>query len=77
MNKILGTILKSGLLDMQVCVPKSWTDKEVKEFADTENLCGTKNGWQIRKQGDKALAGADERVECSAEKHNVHIMLDA
>ena len=57
-------VLKRGALDMQVCVPADWTDEQVKEFADRENLCGTENGWFIRKAGDKALAGAPERVPC-------------
>jgi len=70
-------VVRTGALDMQVCVPKKWTDKQVKEFADRENLCGTELGWCIRKQGDKALAGADERVECTGAKDFVHIMLDA
>jgi hypothetical protein len=62
---------------MQVCVPKDWTDEQVKEFADRENLCGTEHGWHIRKQGDEALSGCDERVPCAQEPDNVHIMLDA
>jgi hypothetical protein len=68
---------RTGALDMQVCVPKDWTDEQVKEFADLDNPCGTINGWFIRKQGDKALAGADERVPCSDRKGFVHVMLDA
>ena len=72
-----AVVTKRGALDMQVCVPKDWSDQQVKEFADRENLCGTENGWFIRKQGDKALAGADERTQCSANESMVHIMLDA
>ena len=75
MNK--PQVTKSGALDMQVCVPSSWDDNQVKEFANRENLCGTANGWQIRKQGDKLLVGKNERVKCSARKGFVHIMLDA
>ncbi len=70
-------VTKTGPLDMQVCVPADWTDEQVKEFADTENLCGAQNGWQIRRQGDKALAGADERVKCEGREGFVHVMLDA
>ena len=73
----LPEVTRVGILDMQVCVPKDWTDEQVKEFADRENLCGTTHGWGIRKQGDRALAGADERVICSKRKNFVHIMLDA
>lgn len=70
-------VVRTGALNMQVCVPKSWTDAQVLEFANTENVCGTQNGWQIRKQGDKALAGQSERVQCGQHEGKVHIMLDA
>jgi len=29
-------VTRCGALDMQVCVPNSWTDEQVKEFADQE-----------------------------------------
>ena len=66
-----------GLLDCQVCVSKDWTDKQVLEYAENENPCGTAHGWQIRRNGDEALEGAQERVRCEADSKNVHIMLDA
>lgn len=72
-----GEVTKRGALDMQVCVPKDWTDEQVKAFADRENICGTENGWQIRKQGDKALAGMNERIVCQGNPGKRHIMLDA
>lgn len=72
-----ATVTKQGALDMQVCVPAEWTDEQVKAFADQENPCGTSHGWQIRREGDKALAGAKERVQCSSLSSNVHVMLDA
>ena len=70
-------VTRRGALDMQVCVPKDWTDKQVKEFADTVNMCGTDHGWHIRKDGDPALAGCDERATCSDRDGFVHVMLDA
>jgi hypothetical protein len=70
-------VTRRGALDMQVCVPAGWTDAEVKEFADRENLCGTDNGWHLRKEGDAALAGDPERVPCASRAGHVHIMLDA
>ncbi len=70
-------VTRRGALSMQVCVPADWTDEQVKEFADRENLCGTENGWSIRKEGDKALAGSPERQKCGALTKHVHIMLDA
>lgn len=70
-------VTRRGALDMQVCVPSEWTDDQVKEFADRANLCGTANGWFIRKQGDPGLAGCDERVACKERAGHVHVMLDA
>lgn len=66
-----------GVLSMQVCVPSDWTDEQVKEFADRENLCGTENGWFIRKAGDKGRNGDPERAPCANGGGQVHIMLDA
>lgn len=70
-------VTRVGVLDMQVCVPHDWTDEQIKAFADRENLCGTQNGWSIRREGDKALAGAKERVQCNGRTGFVHVMLDA
>jgi hypothetical protein len=70
-------VTRTGALDMQVCVPREWTNEQVLDFANRENLCGTMNGWHIRKQGDEALAGADERVVCKGRLGFVHVMLDA
>lgn len=70
-------VTKYGALDMQVCVPADWSDAQVIAFAETEYPCGTEHGWAIRRQGDETLAGANERVICSVNPGNVHIMLDA
>lgn len=70
-------VTKRGAMDMQVCVPADWSDEQVKEFADRENLCGTEHGWQIRRAGDPALAGCAERVQCQDDPNFAHIMLDA
>lgn len=72
----LASVTRLGALNMQVCVPVSWTDAEVKTFADRENPCGTANGWQIRTE-PKWLAGCPVRNPCSAGNGMVHITLDA
>lgn len=71
------SVLYRGFLYMQVCVPKETTDEKVVEFANTENPCGTANGWQIVRQGSKFLGGDSERVQCAKCSDNVHIMLEA
>jgi len=70
-------VTRTGALDMQVCVPKDWTNEAVKAFADIENPCGTEHGWHIRKEGDPALNGEPERQPCNTIKGFVHVMLDA
>jgi len=70
-------ITRSGLLDMQVCVPKTWMDHQIEEFANANNPAGTEAGWTIRRQGSSLLAGADERVPCEERNGCVHLMLDA
>lgn len=62
---------------MQVCVPSDWKDEDVEAFANRENPCGTTNGWQIRREGSRLLAGCKERVCCEDRDKHVHIMLDA
>jgi hypothetical protein len=70
-------VTKMGFWSMH-CVPKDWTDEQVVSFAEKEYPCGTTNGWQIRRQGDKALAGCDERVQCEGKgrEDRVYLMLD-
>ena len=63
-------------LSMQVCVPRNWTDEQALTFAERENPCGTENGWSQRRQGDEALGGADERVQCADRPDHVHISYD-
>jgi hypothetical protein len=77
MGETKPEVTRVGILDMQVCVPSEWTDEQVKEFADRENVCGTQHGWAIRRTGDSDLMGAKERVECSRRAGFVHITLDA
>lgn len=64
-------------LAMQVCVPARWSDHQVIAFAERSNPSGTTSGWQIRRQGDPALAGDPERAACDHRAGFVHIMLDA
>lgn len=70
-------VTQRNALDMQVCVPKAWTDMQVLEFAEAEYPCGTRGGWHIRKEGDAMLRGMPERNTCGERDGFVHIMLDA
>ena len=70
-------VTRCGFLDMQVCVPKEFTDEQVKEFADANNPSGLEAGWMIRKQDDESLNGDPERAQCEKREGCVHIMLGA
>ncbi len=70
-------IVRSKPLSIQVCAPTHYTDDDVLEFAEGEMPCGTTAGWQIRRQGNGLLNGADERVACADRAGYVHIVLDA
>lgn len=76
-TEIKPEVTRRGALDMQVCVPKDWTDEQVLEFAEMENPCGTSTGWGIRREGSEFLQGTPERVPCCERDGAVHIMLDA
>lgn len=69
-------ITRYGGIDMQVCVPSTWSDEEVMAFAERENPCGTTNGWQIR-TNEKWLAGCPVRNPCAKHSGFVHVTLDA
>lgn len=70
-------VVRTGFLDMQVCVPKTWSDEQAVEFLESEHPCGTKNGWVIRREGSDLLSGSPERAQCCDKSEFVHIILEA
>lgn len=72
----IAEVTNVSIFDMQVCVPADWTDEQVEEFANRENLAGTTNGWKMRPADSPYQAGAPVRVQCSQNADNVHIMLE-
>lgn len=76
MNRPIPKVIRTGLLDLQVCVPENWDDVGVENFANCQNPCGTEHGWKIRKDS-KMLAGDPERNPCEAFSGFVHVTLDA
>ena len=73
---LLATVTRIGALNMQICIPKSWTDEEAKAYADKANPSGTQNGWNMRKSKEY-LDGDPERNPCSEREGFVHITFDA
>lgn len=73
----MASILKAGLLSMQVCVPSTWTDDETVAWAEREQPCGTTLKWQIARDGDSCLGGDPARVTCADDPEMVHVVLMA
>lgn len=69
-------IVRTGIFNCQVCVPKDWTDAQATQFVNAQNPAGTSSGWTMRKNGDKLLVGMPERAQCLAHEGCVHIMFD-
>ena len=42
-------VIRYTLFNIQVCVPKTFSDSEVEEFAERKCPCGTTKGWTIRR----------------------------
>jgi len=75
-DKEEAMVTQVGLLSMQVCVPKGWSNEEISRFARMAVPCGTSNGWQMRKQEEYATPD-QERVPCSERTNFVHVLFDA
>jgi hypothetical protein len=68
-------IIKNRVLGMQLCVPVSFSENQILEFAEKENPCGAFNGWQLAKNGSMYLGGDEERVECLERPGFVHVVV--
>ena len=68
-------VTRVGFCDMQVCVPKGWTDAQAEEFANTERPTGISSQWRMKHTGDETLRDDPERMQCAERADCVHIML--
>lgn len=68
-------VVRQKLLGIQVCVPKSWTNKKVQDFANRSVPSGTSGGWKVVKKHDN---GDKARVACASKERDnfVHIILE-
>ena len=69
-------VIRAGLCDLQICVPKDCMDTEAEEFANSAIPTGIESSWKIKKNGNPTLAGDPERVKCVGRVDHVHIMLE-
>lgn len=65
-----------GLLTLQLCVPKDWTDEQIVGFANSDQPTGISSQWSIRKEGHPALDGTPERVDCTDRVGFIHVTLE-
>lgn len=68
-------VTRRGFLDLQVCVPKEWTDKQAEDFANDDSPTGIESRWALRDADCPAQAGAPIRVQCEQCAENVHIIM--
>lgn len=70
-------VVRLGVLECRVCIPKGWSDSQALAFVTTANPFGTRAGWEMRKKGSPYLQGSPERCPCDERKGFVHITFDA
>lgn len=75
MNVAEIQVIREGMLDLQVCVPKGLTDKQVEAGVNEIHPAGTEHGWKIRKD-EKLLAGHPYRNTCANDSTREHITFD-
>ena len=70
-----GQVTLVGLFDMQVCVPKGWTDDAIETFANTERPSGV-SPWRVRDPLPRECGAVDPRyVTCANDPERMHVML--
>ena len=68
-------ILRTGLCNMQVCVPNHYGDERIEEFANTESPTGIRSKWRLVEQGHSALGGDNAVVPCAEREGCSHRVL--
>lgn len=69
-------VVRSGILDLQVCAEKSISDDKVEEITNFISPAGTTHGWRMKKEGHKGLSGDPYRRQCADHEDRVHIMFE-
>jgi len=69
-------VTRTGFCSLQVCVPKSYTDKQATDFANQSHPTGINSKWVMRKEGNPDLQDDPERQQCQGRSDFCHIMFD-
>ena len=70
-------MMRRSVLWCQVCVPEDYGPEEIRIFAEREDPCGTRNGWQLLEEGHELLRGQPAAMECAERPGYVHRVLVA
>jgi len=65
-------LIRQSIFNLQVCVPNTYTDEQVVEFAKQKLFPQSFNPTIIEEHSN----GDAARVTCSEDKDNVHIVLE-
>lgn len=57
-------VIRQGLLFVQVCVPVSFTDSQVEEFANKASPTGIRSEWRIDRSQERVRAACFDRDGC-------------
>ena len=68
-------LVRMSLINLQVCVPKEFTDEQAEEAANQLHPTGISSKWTMREAEDPTQMGAPLRVQCQQHPENVHIMM--
>ena len=70
LEKAKAEVTIAGVLDVQVCVDRDWSDAQAKEFTEGEYPCGTESGWSVAEH-------VEQRVKCAMREGFVHMLFQA
>lgn len=66
-------IIRETLMSLQLCIPDTWSDEHIEEFANTAKHVGGEWRWRIRQEA----SGSDPaRNPCAAQPGHVHLIVD-
>lgn len=67
-------VIRAGLLEIQVCVPKTFTDEQVEEFTNEDNPTGLESRWRIQREVEDNPT-YQIRCQCSQKEDHCHLVL--
>ncbi len=66
-------VLRVGLVQLQACCPKCWTNNKIEESANIQHPTGVHSDWQVQKEN--CPNGDAPKVTCADDATRQHVML--